>query len=204
MTHPSSIQISNIKQNQVSNVYSTIYNDHVGKNTTSNYQFITESIRNVWILLNYVLMTTQNWINWKSPRVTITQPFYKKLVWFHIRIPFRGNLYVRVSNSSHPIKCTIKYCTKNPYQKVHHCIPAQSYAIIKFYILILFQIRRQFLRQTVTCAIKYSIRIVLHSTLLHSCTLHTPSLTSKYDLTIDSIELDNFLLGWIRNKCVQP
>ena len=107
-------------------MYNVIFNDIVGKNTTSKYQCTTESMRNVNTLLDYVNSNRHNWINWKSPRVTTIKPFSTNLYDSTYESVFVARQSVRVSKLVHPLKCTRKYCNNKTFHKLHHCIPAQS------------------------------------------------------------------------------
>ena len=160
-------------------------------------------MRNFRALLYYIHMTTNNRINGKCPRVPIIQ-FYI-LAWFHTQRHFCAILSDRVSNSGQHAKCNINYYMNKPCKKLHLCIPSRStyhYTLLRNPMII--HTKTLFaptchLRKKISSETKLS-----HYTLLHPQTLHTSSYTSKEDSKIDSIELDNFHLGRIRNTSIKP
>ena len=120
----------------------------------------------------YVHMTTYNQINQRRPRVTIIQ-FYI-LIWFHIQIHFHASLSVWVSSSGHTVKCTIKYITKNPFNKLHHCIPACStWNHTLLHTPTILHMKKYFY-QPVTCARKYCTRQRCHILQFYTHARFTP------------------------------
>ena len=81
-------------------------------------------MRKVRALLYYVYTTTYNQINYNYPRVLIMH-FYR-LLQFHTRRRFCTGLYIRVSNSGHPITYVRQFCTNKTGRKIYRCIPARS------------------------------------------------------------------------------
>ena len=119
-------------------------------------------------------------INRKRPRITIIH-FYK-LAGLHIRRHFFASLSIQVSYSGQPVKCTRKYCTKNPCHKIYQCIPELPTSHYKLrHTTTIIHTKTLFLP---ACHLlqKISFKTKLsHSPLIHPCTLYTPPPTSKYN-----------------------
>ena len=160
-------------------------------------------MKKVCTLLDYVHVTTNNRINGKHPLISIIQIYI--IVRFHIQRCFRVSLSVGVSDSGRPATCARKYRTIGTCHKLQCWIPACS---SRHYILL----HTPMIMHTKTIFVPtcHLIKKILsetklsHSPLLHPHILHTSSPTSKYDSKIDSIRSDNFPLGRIRNKSIQP
>ena len=132
----------------------------MGGNIASKFQRITESMRNIHVLLYYVNMTTYSPFNGKLPRVPIIH-FYI-LIWFHIRRKICSGLSLRVFYPGHPVKCTRKYCTNKPFHTLHHYIPEHSTRHRTLLHTPNILHTKTFLLRPVTCTIKYPTRQNCH------------------------------------------
>ena len=83
----------------------------------SKFQRTEYLTREVCALLYYVYTNTYNIINCTCPCV---------LVRFHTRRHFHASLYVRVSDSDHPVMYTRQFCTNDPSHKIYCCMSVCS------------------------------------------------------------------------------
>ena len=125
-------------------------------------------------------MTAYNIINYKYPCVLIVH-FYR-LVQFHTQRGFCASIYVKLSNSGHPVMYSRQFCINKPGQKIYLCMSTRS---TRHHMLLhnptILHTKTFFApacqpRKKISSNTKLS-----QSSLIHPRSPHTSSSTSKYD-----------------------